>query len=378
MRAFFVLRENLWSLGYFEARNIWLRAVETVLTDPECCRWKVDDNKMEGTMTTDVVNASFADARGALSAAHLDIHRLAATFIERVQDGDTGVFRWLGHLFQALPKDLRRTLRLMIAMQLDWRDRAFLNAYSEGRALLLQQAVDKSSPPVLPQLPFLAPRLAHDFFGGLALERGSDAAKKALIRGQTLLVALRRESSTLWREGRGSYDDQLAVLRGHGKTRSARIFPICTEPGAQYSQRSAVKDAGRVDARYAHVKHRKADGVDINKDGIKDAGRLTAGTYEYFEKAGGFLGGRAFQVKTTQVVERDTDGDGRFTRQDPSRVDRRGAGTTMYIHRGGAIGNRGSNTWSAGCQTIPLNIYSDFLSALGSSRRFFYVLINAK
>ena len=329
-------------------------------------------------MTTDLASASWTDTQDVLSAAHLDLRRLAAKFLERARNSDTDTFRWLSYLLQSLPKDLRGTLRQLIAIRLDWRARALLNAHPEGRALLLQQTVDKSSAPMLPQLPFLAPRLAHDFYGSLAFERGSDAAKKAFITGETLLVGLRRESSTLWNNGRGSYDDHIAVLRGRGRTRSARVFPICTEPGAQYSQRSTPKGAGRVDARYVNVRHRKADGVDINKDGIKDIGRLAAGTYEYFEKTGGFLGSRAFQVKTTQVVERDTNGDGRFTRDDPSRIDRRGAGTTMYIHRGGAIGEKGSNTWSAGCQTVPLNVYPDFLSALGSSRQFFYVLINAR
>lgn len=329
-------------------------------------------------MTGDLICTSWTDTHSALSATHMELHQLAVSFLTRVQNSDAAAFRWLGDVLQALPNDLRGTLRQIVAMQLDWRTRALLNGAPAGRALLLRQAVDKSSAPVLPQLPFLAPRLAHDFYGSLAFQRGSDAAKKAFIRGETLLVALRRNSSTLWNKGRGSYDDHIAVLRGRGKTRSARIFPICTEPCAQYSQRSAPKDTGRVDARYGSVKHRKADGVDINSDGIKDAGRLIAGTYQYFEKVGGVLGGRAFQVKTTQTAERDTDGDGRFTRHDPSRIDRRGAGTTMYIHRGGAVGEKGNNTWSAGCQTIPLNVYPDFHNALGSSRQFFYVLINAR
>ena len=121
----------------------------------------------------------------------------------------------------------------------------------------------------------------------------------------------------------------------------------------------------------------KADGSDLNKDGIKDAGRLVAGTYRYFEKRGGFLGARAFQVGETQVVERDTDGDGLFTRADPGRIDKKGAGTSMYIHRGGNDDTSGAGTWSAGCQTIPKSVYGKFLAAVGRPSAFHYVLVNA-
>ncbi len=314
----------------------------------------------------------------AFSATNLDVRQLADNFYARVQGEKAEAFMRLTHILHVLPTNLHSTFRRIISSKLTWQTRALLNCTPEGRAMLLRQMIDAASVPMAPTLPFLTPALAHDFFGSLVQERGSHAARKALNSGEPLLVALRRESSTLRNNGQGSYDDQVAVLRGVGKARSARVFPICTEPGAQYSQRSAPKGTGRVDARYAHVRHRKADGIDINKDGIKDAGRLIAGAYEYFEKVGGFLGGRAFRVRITQVVERDTNGDGRFTKSDPDRIDSTGAGTTMYIHRGGALGKNLENTWSAGCQTVPTNVYPHFLGELGSSRRFFYVLINAR
>lgn len=82
-------------------------------------------------------------------------------------------------------------------------------------------------------------------------------------------------------------------------------------------------------------------------------------------------------MKTTQVAERDTDGDGRFTQDDKSRIDPTGAGTSMYIHRGGADNVLEPNTWSAGCQTIPKNRYPTFLKAVGTPNAFYYVLVNA-
>jgi len=219
---------------------------------------------------------------------------------------------------------------------------------------------------------FRTPKQAFDSYSAIFWRFGTTEARFDQRFGRLVLLALRRESSTIANRGKGSYDDLVVVMRRTGRFRELTSFPICTEPGAQYSQRASGGDA-----RYKGVKFSKADGVDINKDGIKDAGRLTEGTYQYFEKKGGFLGDRAFQVKATQVAERDTDGDGRFTQDDKSRIDPSGAGTSMYIHRGGADNVLEPNTWSAGCQTIPKNRYPTFLKAVGTPGAFYYVLVNA-
>lgn len=219
---------------------------------------------------------------------------------------------------------------------------------------------------------FRTPKQAFDSYSAIFWRFGTTEARFDQRFGRLVLLALRKESSTIANRGKGSYDDLVVVMRRTGRFRELTSFPICTEPGAQYSQRASGGDA-----RYKGVKFSKADGVDINKDGIKDAGRLTEGTYQYFEKKGGFLGDRAFQVKATQVAERDTDGDGRFTQDDKSRIDPSGAGTSMYIHRGGADNVLEPNTWSAGCQTIPKNRYPTFLKAVGTPGAFYYVLVNA-
>lgn len=219
---------------------------------------------------------------------------------------------------------------------------------------------------------FRTPKQEFDSYSAIFWRFGSTDARFDQRFGRLVLLALRKESSTIANRGKGSYDDLVVVMRRTGRFRELASFPICTEPGAQYSQRASGGDA-----RYKGVKFSKADGVDINKDGIKDAGRLTEGTYQYFEKKGGFLGDRAFQVKSTQVAESDTDGDGRFTQDDKSRIDPSGAGTSMYIHRGGADNVLEPNTWSAGCQTIPKNRYPTFLKAVGTPGAFYYVLVNA-
>ncbi len=264
----------------------------------------------------------------------------------------------------------------LVEFRLSAKTRAALSGCAKGRALLFDWHFEKSRQPSMPGASFPSPLLAYDYYASMVTHFGSPFAREALRRGALVLLALRKQSSTLAHHGRGSYDDQIVVLNGFGKARSAHVFPACTEPGAQYAQRSAPKGAGTVDARYAGVAHSKSDGVDIDHDGVKDAGRLIAGTYRYYEKAGGHVGARAFKVHATQIVERDTDGDGRFTEADLDRIDKKGAGTSMYIHRGGADDGSGKGTWSAGCQTVPKQVYGHFLAALGKPSFFYYVLVN--
>lgn len=283
---------------------------------------------------------------------------------------------------QAVPmtKSERSLLGRVIDVRLSLRDRLALQAHEAGRSLLLQISVDRSLRPEPPQRQvFATPKAASAYFAALLHQYGSREARQRFREGRPSLVALRRSSSTLANRGLGSYDDQLAVLNAGGVPGQMRLFPLCTEPGAQYSQRADKSSSlGLIDMRYAMVvDNQKNEGADINGDGIKDIGRLVAGSYHYFEKKNGHLGARAFQVKTTQVAERDTDGDGWFDQVDPSRIDRSGAGTSMYIHRGGSDTGAG-NTWSAGCQTIPGRVYGSFLGSLGGSGNFFYVLINAR
>ena len=151
--------------------------------------------------------------------------------------------------------------------------------------------IEKLQRPAMPRLPFYSSRLAYNYCASLVTERSSPAARAALRNGQLVLLALRKETSTLANKGEGVYDDRIAVLNGRGGLRSARVFLACTEPGAQYSPRAAHgTKGGRVDPRYADVKFRKSDGADVNKDGIADLGRLVEGTYVFREKTGGFLG----------------------------------------------------------------------------------------
>lgn len=322
---------------------------------------------------------AYVPPRSASSQVTLDLTGLADDIVRELQrQVGSGMSAWT-EVRKLVPQSLHATLGRLVEVQLNGETKTAMRKMREAQMALQQLEVEKAHGPHMPEAPFFTMRIEFDFYASLVWQYGSREARDVLKQRGMVLVGLRKQSSTLANRGLGSYDDHIVVLNGVGRLGTARVFKAATEPGAQYSQRAAPGRAGgRVDARYAAVQFSKADGMDINRDGIKDAGRLLAGTYQYFEKTGGHVGARAFQVRQTQVVERDTDGDGRFTTDDPDRIDKKGAATTMYIHQGGADDDTGKGTWSAGCQTIPKTIYPKFLQTVGQPRKgFYYVLVNA-
>jgi hypothetical protein len=304
--------------------------------------------------------------------AALDFAHFAREFDRCLRQDRAIAFSQWRRIVEPVPPALQEFLWRVVETRLSSKAEARLRSLRDWRDFYGEILDARFRRPSAERPPFRTPKQEFDSYAAILWRYGALQARFDLNFGRLVMLSLRKESSSLARRGKGSYDDLLVVMRKIGRFRELSAFPICTEPGAQYSQR-----AGSGDKRYKDVKFRKADGVDINNDRIKDAGRLTEGTYEYFEKKGGFLGDRAFQVKTTQIVERDTDGDGRFNQDDPSRIDTKGAGTTMYIHRGGEDSVLEPNTWSAGCQTIPKNRYPTFLKAVGRPSSFQYVLVNA-
>ncbi|WP_186416781.1 hypothetical protein [Bosea sp. CS1GBMeth4] len=304
--------------------------------------------------------------------ARLDFAHFARQFDRCLRQDRVIAFSQWRDIVAAVPPDLQDFFWRVVEVNLSPAGEARLRSLRDWRGFYGEILDARFRRPSADRPQFRTPKQAFDSYSAIFWRFGSAQARFDLAFGRLVLLALRKESSTIANHGKGSYDDLVVVMRRTGRFRELSTFPICTEPGAQYSQR-----AGSGDKRYKGVKFSKADGVDVNNDRIKDAGRLIEGTYQYFEKKGGFLGDRAFQVKTTQVAERDTDGDGRFTQDDKSRIDTKGAGTSMYIHRGGADTVLEPNTWSAGCQTVPKNRYPTFLKAVGKPSAFYYVLVNA-
>jgi hypothetical protein len=303
-----------------------------------------------------------------------DIESFARAFAARAASTPEEALDQWRTLTAALTDVQRATCGRLAANALDWRAKAALLRKREGAALLVEWEADRLRPPYVPRLPLLSRRQTYAFCVGIVQQRGSAAAAGALDRGGMILVGLRRETSTLANRGLGAYDDHIVVLNGGDGLRTARVFPACTEPGAQYAERAKPVGQGRLDARYGNVVYKHAEGFDMDGDGITEIGRLRAGTYFFREKPNGHLKRRAFQATQTQTAERDTNGDGRFNALDRPRIDTRNVASTMYIHRGGTQAS--GNTWSAGCQTIPDDLYPRFLASLGQMSSFHYVLVD--
>jgi hypothetical protein len=303
----------------------------------------------------------------------LDFATFAREFNRCLEQDRSIAFPYWHGIVEAIPPTLQDFLWRVVETRLSGRAEARLRSLPAGRDFYGEILNVRFRRPAALRPQFRTAKQEFDSYAAIYWRFGSSAARFDLQFGRLVMLSLRSESSTLAHHGKGSYDDLLVIMRRSGRFRHFATFPICTEPGAQYSQRASTK----TDKRYKGVKFSKAEGNDMDKDGIRDAGRLTEGTYQYFEKKGGHLGDRAFIVGITQIAERDTDGDGRFTHQDKQRIDPKGAGKTMYIHRGGADDVLEPNTWSAGCQTIPKNRYKNFLKAVGTPNSFHYVLVNA-
>lgn len=307
----------------------------------------------------------------------LDLERLADEFVGRIAKDVSSAMAFWRAIIVYVPKDLHGALGRLVSVRLNCFTHCALNSDTEGRALLFAWMVEKTRHPAMPKRPFPTTNLAYNFFGSLVAQYGSPESREKLRRGGLVLLGLRKKSWSLANKGRGLYSDLIVVLNGSRRTRNASVFPAATEPSAQYAHRAKPVGSGRLDPRYSGVVFKHVEGVDVNSDHIKDAGRLIEGTYKYFERPHGYLGHRAFKVHQTQIVERDTDGDGFFTEFDPNRVDKTGAQDTLLIHCGGGDNVANPNTWSAGCQTVPKNHYDDFLRAIGRPAYFYYVLVNA-
>lgn len=226
------------------------------------------------------------------------------------------------------------------------------------------------------ELAGLTPAQQYDVYASIAELRGNAAAKQALQRnGESVLLGLRQENSTLasadgQQRGTGLYNDQMVVLqRSANGERSLYITSRAnTEPTAQYAAR-AKPSPQRKNTPYANVQWRRTEGRDVNADGISDQGRMAEGTFEMeisnHPNPGNIPDEKfAFRPSLEQLtptrkaglIQRDTNGDGWFNQNDingTQDLDR-----TFKIHSGS-----GSNTDSAGCQTIHPEDYRAFMNA---------------
>jgi hypothetical protein len=163
------------------------------------------------------------------------------------------------------------------------------------------------------------------------------------------IVGVRTTTNSKENGGRGAYDDVFAV-GWRDKSGAPRVseFVGNTEPNASY--------AGRL-------------GVDVNRDGTRDQGRMRVGHYRF--TAAVFKGKSALAMIGDARIDRDTNHDGNFGND-------RGASSmgaaSMLFHRGGI-----TNTGSAGCQTMQPADFQRFMWTLqqaGGTGNVGYTLVN--
>jgi hypothetical protein len=190
---------------------------------------------------------------------------------------------------------------------------------------------------------------------------GNPAVREELDAGLRVIVGLRVATPTTANEGRGIYDDRFVVLQRTKIDESAREFTGNTDPSGWYEDVGGGLTATG----------RPAMGVDADRDGRLDLGRIPAGCYRY-RKSQSKKFGDVLRSAEPIHAERDTNHDGVFDtsdRVDPALAD--GLYVTDFLFHPGLD----DRTGSAGCQTMTPNVFTAFWQALGDQEEFWYVLI---
>ena len=241
----------------------------------------------------------------------------------------------------------------------------------------------------------------YDIYASIVEARGSQAGFDALRNEESVILGLRKETSTVesiddpripgvhdgeLRRGTGVYDDHIVVLRKDvdGSRHWSMADRASTEPTAQYDAHARPVQ-GREDTAYADVQWRRPQGERADGDAIPDLGRMAEGSFEMLRATHPARGNpndfslrptpeQAREPRNTGLVQRDTNGDGWFTQNDIDGVQQ--LNNSFKIHAGSLY-----NTDSAGCQTIHPGEYDRFIAAVQGNRqqtRWQYVLTSTE
>ncbi len=238
-----------------------------------------------------------------------------------------------------------------------------------------------------------------DIYESMVLARGGPEARIALNENERVILGMRQENSTTEspgqrQTGRGVYNDAFVVLwKDEDGTRHAHQSNRGnTEPTAQYDHHAGSNgrrsfNAGGQERRVLTptpamvevVSPRRIEGSDVNGDGLWDMGRLSEGAYEFLRTTHPTPRGPAHTAlrPTPEAVangrgrvERDTNGDGWFTRADINGT--QDLNNSFKFHQGSL-----NSTDSAGCQTLHPSDYPAFIRAVTANphqTRWQYVL----
>jgi hypothetical protein len=234
---------------------------------------------------------------------------------------------------------------------------------------MLDRLHEAARPPRMPdpsETESLSQAQQYDVYGSVVAVRGDAPARDAMGTQDRVILGLRNENRTTEERGQGDYNDRIVVLwKDVEGGRHAREFnKATTEPTAQYDGHAAT--VPRSPGFENVLQRNKVEGEDVNGDGVKDLGRLAAGTTEMRATTHPRRGHPAeFALRPTHTavtagvgrVERDSNGDGWFDARDTQGV--QDLNDTFKIHRGST-----RNTDSAGCQTIGGGEYDDFVDVV--------------
>ncbi|HEV2861938.1 MAG TPA: LysM peptidoglycan-binding domain-containing protein [Pyrinomonadaceae bacterium] len=182
----------------------------------------------------------------------------------------------------------------------------------------------------------------------------------ALDAGTRALLGLRVRSNTHVAGGAGEYNDRLVVAwRSADGTKRAREFKANTEPSSWYEDTPANRRLGH-----------KIMGSDANRDGSRDLGCLPDGLYN-FKRDTSPTYGHILRPVSDLFVIRDIDHDGDFDAADQAKSVHAllNSGKSILFHKG-----NNNRTGSAGCQTMPRDVFDAFWDTLGPQQRFQYVV----
>ncbi|MES9832511.1 MAG: type II toxin-antitoxin system RelE/ParE family toxin [Candidatus Thiodiazotropha sp. DIVDIV] len=264
-------------------------------------------------------------------------------------------------------------------MQIKWLRKALKNLDDEAEFIaqdapqVAQIAVQRIrqineagiNPPEMPDTSGLTEQQKFDVYSSIVQTRGDNTAQSDLRNGNSIIVGLRSENSTLENSGQGVYDDRIAVIskEANGTVHVDEFNRVSTEPTAQY-------DANL--ANHPDNNFRRSVGEDVTGDGVSDQGRLaspqTIQMYEDTHRNPASAGGTDFALRPTQqavsqgqgMVQRFTAGSGYIDTSDPAAIS--DLNRTFKIHSGSR-----TNTDSAGCTTIHPNDYMRFENSIRSN-----------
>lgn len=245
-----------------------------------------------------------------------------------------------GTEFEAIGKLERNTALTVVDSSLDSQGKVWLRISSPYQGWVLESLTSDRvfspgnyTPPV-----GMSESDKYDYCCNIISDNGGYLKKRNLI-------SFRKETSTKANNWDGLYDDiTLMIWQNSSGEKHVREYHSNTEPSSQYEDSSDPKA------------DRRTMGVDANRDGLKDLGRLPEGYYEYQKDYSQRLGNILRPLKSA-MAQRDINRNGFFEPDEPLAS----AGKSMLFHKGGV-----TNPYSAGCQTMNPTEYQRFWHDLNS------------